>query len=147
MAEQKPSPLADVRLAPPPPKPAARKLEREMPKLGDKLWYRLSSNMELVPAEVIESMPSGNPAIPAIMLNAPHHGHLHLKITLDPERHFSSGPIGYRQDAPEAVDGERVANTWQREKSDDEDDIFEREQYRAELEQQIRQKIARGDKV
>jgi len=146
MAEQpkKPSPLADVMRAPLPPKPQ-RAPERELPKVGDKVWYRLTSNHELVPAEVIDSIPSGVATVPPIALNPPSHGSLHLRIHLDPERHFSSGPIGYRQNAAEAKGGERVDDTWLREKPDDEDDIFEREQYVAGLEAQIRQRIARGE--
>lgn len=144
MAEQSKPPLADVRQAPLPPKPQ-RKPERELPKVGDRLWYRLTSNNELVAAEVIDSIPTGSPLVPTMLLNAPSHGNLHLKVELDPERHFSSGPVGYRQNVPEISDADdRTPDRWQRERPDSEDDTFAREQYTASLAQEIRGRIAKG---
>lgn len=143
MAEQKPLPK-ELDRAPLPPRPAQPRPRRDLPKPGDQVWYRLSSNMELVPAEVIAGMPTGNPLQPTLPLEEPDEGNLHLKITLNPRKHFSSGSVGYRRNAAEAPEGERAANTWQREKPEDEDEWLARRDYRAQLEQEIRRNIALG---
>jgi hypothetical protein len=107
-----------------------------LPALGDRIWYRLRSNAELIQATVVNSWTDDHDE--TTRLSRPKHGTLHLEVELDPETHHSSGERGLRLDAAEGNE----PGQWQRTKPADEDKRFADLQYRREIEVQLNRERA-----